>query len=99
MIALFFGGLRFAKDQSKHVEEGAWVGWSRNALESRLGLPDKTHGGDYEPTLAYRKSPPGSVTLYYRTTRGRLYLWVKPGADGGVCYDSLWIRDGVRLCS
>jgi hypothetical protein len=99
MIALVLGGFRFVKDQSKDVEEGAWVGWSRDALTARFGRPDKIHGGDYEPALRMRQSPPGSACLYYRTRRGHLYLWVKPGADGGVCYDSLWFRDGVRLCS
>jgi hypothetical protein len=95
VIALLFGGFRFHRDQSKDTERNAWVGWSRDGITARLGVPDEVHSGDYDPTNEYRAEPPGSVTLYYRTRLGHLYLWVKPGAGGGVCYDSLWYRDGI----
>jgi hypothetical protein len=97
VIALFLGGLRFVREQSKDVEEGAWVGWSRNVLTARLRRPDRIYGGNFAPAPEIRNSPPGTECLNYRTRRGYLYLWVKPGANGGVCYDSLWFRDGVRF--
>jgi len=90
LIAVLLGALRFASDQSKDVERDAWVGWSRGAVTAKLGRPTS-----FTVTTLEGRYPSDTIMLYYRTRRGHLYLWFTPGAAGGVCFHSLWSRNGM----
>lgn len=95
LIALLLGGIRFYRNMTKDLEQDAWIGWSVDALKARLGPPDRIYPGDTVLMNYFRKTPEGATTLYYKTRRGHLCLYMKPGAAGGVCYGSEWFRDGI----
>jgi hypothetical protein len=98
VIGLLIGGVRLLRSQTTVVEANAWRGWSQAELVSRLGQPEESYNKDFNPLNAPRLvNPPVEPrrTLYFRTRRGHLWIWLRPEGDRWVCYHSIWYRDGV----
>jgi len=97
-IAVLLCGARLLQSLTLDVEANAWVGWSQAEFVSRLGPPGESHNEDYNPLNAPRLANPPIEprrTLYFRTWRGHLWVWLRPIGQRWVCYHSIWYRDGV----
>ncbi|MEO6811319.1 MAG: hypothetical protein ABI353_19585 [Isosphaeraceae bacterium] len=94
-------GVSLADRLGPDVRSGEWVGWTQEAIVSRLGSPTET----FEKDLNVANEPRLIVPLPgpYRTLHygGDADLYLKLRRDRGrwVCYWSLWIRKGVLVCS
>lgn len=97
-VAGLIGGARFLRSQMADVEANAWVGWSQAELVGRFGQPVESYNEDFNVLNAPRPiNPPVEPrrTLYFRTRRGNLWIWLQPADGRWVCYHSIWYHDGV----
>ena len=78
---------------------GGMIGWSRAAIESSLGPPDKVIEGDapdeHAQRIRLRPKPPGTFrTLVFQTFDGTFVAWMRSADGAETCFGSSWVEKG-----
>jgi hypothetical protein len=81
-----------------HYVGGQYVGWTREAIESRFGTPTRESAGLYgNPPIDYVNQHPAATTMTYEKLRGTLLIAIEPVNGVLTCFSSDWVPNGVIL--